>query len=191
MAVTYPDRQLSNNFWLSEYLVNLRDSDLTHFDEQALNRIIALNNNLMQPIRDRWGRVKINSGYRSVRKNRAVDGSSTSWHLYGAAADFYTPDANLFEVWCWVQQWTLLNNIVLTECHLYQGHIHIAYVIEDNDRDIKITSGNYPDQCNLMTDEQYSRMINIYDQKRIYFKARYYFWSIIRFMIILIIILLL
>lgn len=48
----------------------------------------ALVENVLQPLRDRWGEPMIlNSGYRCPELNKAVDGEATSQHLKGEAAD--------------------------------------------------------------------------------------------------------
>ena len=48
----------------------------------------ALVLNVLQPLRDAWGRpMHINSGYRCPELNRLVGGAPTSQHLRGEAAD--------------------------------------------------------------------------------------------------------
>lgn len=43
---------------------------------------------VLQKIRERFGKpVNVNSGYRTVSKNKAVGGATYSQHLYGTAAD--------------------------------------------------------------------------------------------------------
>lgn len=50
--------------------------------------IYALVNEVLQPLRDAWkAPLSINSGYRCEAVNKAVDGSPTSQHLKGEAAD--------------------------------------------------------------------------------------------------------
>lgn len=44
----------------------------------------------LEPLRTRYGRVKINSGYRSHRHNAAIGGASRSYHVY--------PEHNAFDV---------------------------------------------------------------------------------------------
>ncbi len=58
---------------------------------------------LLDPIREQWGSpILVNSGYRSLRLNRAVGGVATSQHVKGQAADITTgsPQRNraLFEM---------------------------------------------------------------------------------------------
>ena len=50
--------------------------------------IEALVNNILDPLREAWGRpIRVTSGYRSPALNRAVGGVATSQHVTGHAAD--------------------------------------------------------------------------------------------------------
>ncbi|MBD5585802.1 MAG: peptidase M15 [Clostridia bacterium] len=44
--------------------------------------------NVLQPVRDEFGPILVTSGYRGPALNRAVGGSTTSFHLQGNAVDF-------------------------------------------------------------------------------------------------------
>ena len=46
---------------------------------------------VLQPLRDRFGPIRINSGYRCPELNEAVGGVANSHHLRGEAADIYLP----------------------------------------------------------------------------------------------------
>ena len=52
------------------------------------DNVKALVDNVLQPLRDAWGKpLHINSGYRSMKLNEAVGGVPTSQHIMGQAAD--------------------------------------------------------------------------------------------------------
>lgn len=54
----------------------------------VVHNLEELCKNLLQPIRDAWGKpIKVTSGYRCPRLNTAVGGSITSVHRIGFAAD--------------------------------------------------------------------------------------------------------
>ena len=54
----------------------------------AMMHLEELCKNLLQPIRDAWGKpIKVTSGYRCYRLNRKLGGSPTSSHPLGWAAD--------------------------------------------------------------------------------------------------------
>lgn len=59
---------------------------ITDFDVR--DAILCLVTNVLQPLRDAWGKpLKINSGYRCKELNAAVGGVPTSQHVKGEAAD--------------------------------------------------------------------------------------------------------
>ena len=76
-------------------------------DEVA--RLTDLAASILQPIRDRWGRIGISSGFRSYAVNSAVGGVSTSRHCFGEAADFIPLDVSLDEVYRWIVNESNLN----------------------------------------------------------------------------------
>tara|TARA_R100001163_G_scaffold63845_1_gene56674 strand:- start:249 stop:722 length:474 start_codon:yes stop_codon:yes gene_type:complete len=84
--------RLSKNFVLSEITRSNTakrlgiDNEPTKKDLENLQRIIT---NLIQPIRDHLGPVRISSGYRSKELNRAIGGSRNpiSQHCKGEALD--------------------------------------------------------------------------------------------------------
>ena len=60
-------------------------------DEQLAN-LVALCENVLQPVRDHFGKgVKVNSGLRTPEVNAKVGGSKTSDHCKGMAADVEIP----------------------------------------------------------------------------------------------------
>lgn len=77
-------------------------------DLDILVRLVAVAG-LLQQVRDRWGPVKINSGYRSPALNAAVGGSRTSQHILGEAVDFTVPDHELEDVWEWIWKGSLMH----------------------------------------------------------------------------------
>ena len=72
-------KKLSANFKVSEFACS-DGSDPIFISTELVT--------VLQKIRDHFGKpVTINSGYRTVTKNKAVDGATYSQHLYGMAAD--------------------------------------------------------------------------------------------------------
>ena len=67
-------------------------------------KLVYLTHYVLQLIRDRWGRQKITSAFRSEAVNNHPDvrGASDSQHRLGEAADFVPLDANIDEVFKWV-----------------------------------------------------------------------------------------
>lgn len=60
---------------------------------EVRDSILALTENVLQPLRDAWGKpLKVNSGYRCKALNAAVGGVPTSQHVKGEAADIAACD---------------------------------------------------------------------------------------------------
>lgn len=84
--------KLSKNFELSEFLFS--STAVRHDIKEQLMppesvkiNLKLLCENILQPVRDRFGAIKITSGYRCRRLNDLVKGSATSQHVTGMAAD--------------------------------------------------------------------------------------------------------
>jgi hypothetical protein len=84
--------KLSNNFMLQEFL----DSQTAHrhgITEQfqppqsIINNLQLLCVNILQPVRNQFGMIRVTSGYRCKRLNDLIKGSSSSQHMTGQAAD--------------------------------------------------------------------------------------------------------
>ena len=107
-------------------------------------KLLYLCQYLLQPIRDEFGRVDINSGYRSRGLNLAIGGSETSQHCKGEAADIRTPDADLWEVYIWI-----LNNLSFGQCIYEQKntttwiHISLSRLDKPNQQALLFKDGRY------------------------------------------------
>jgi zinc D-Ala-D-Ala carboxypeptidase len=78
---------LTENFTLEELCKTSRPFNNTPNEEQ-INALRTLAENVLQPLRNLYGKpITVNSGFRSDKVNRSVGGSSTSQHLRGEAAD--------------------------------------------------------------------------------------------------------
>lgn len=61
--------------------------------EEHVVNLTALVDNVLDPLREWYGKsILVNSGYRCVELNDAINGSSTSQHMRGQAADVTTGD---------------------------------------------------------------------------------------------------
>jgi len=65
-------------------------------------KLLYLASFILQPIRDRWGKLRVNSGYRSAAVNAMVNGEPRSQHCYGEAADIVPMEAPLKDVYRWI-----------------------------------------------------------------------------------------
>ena len=94
---------------------------------------------ILQPVRDQFGVITINSGYRSPTLNAKVGGSKTSQHCNGQAADFEsfsTPNPDLAK---WISKNLEFDQLIL---EFYDGvdpnsgWVHCSYNLMDNRKKI-------------------------------------------------------
>ena len=87
------DLKITENFTLKEFLKS-NIADLSDIEDQYIidigvfDNIRSLTTNILQPLRDKVGRVNITSGYRCEALNKLVGGVRNSQHLSGKAVDF-------------------------------------------------------------------------------------------------------
>lgn len=93
--------QLTKNFFLYEFTSSPTASRLGIPNDirsgEVENNILRLCERVLQPCRDKFGPISIQSGYRSSRLNRAIGGARNSDHLYGRAADITVTPPRLME----------------------------------------------------------------------------------------------
>mgnify|MGYP004006906165 FL=1 len=86
------DIRVAPNFTLPELLksstADRMGLDNTPATDQILVNLTNVANHILQPVREKFGPVRVNSGYRGPALNKAVGGSSTRQHCHGEAADF-------------------------------------------------------------------------------------------------------
>lgn len=90
--------KITENFSLEELIISetakKRGINNTP-SEEITNNLIKLTEEVLQPIRDKYGKsIKVTSGYRSPELNKAIGGAKTSQHLTGEAADLKAGDGN-------------------------------------------------------------------------------------------------
>ncbi len=89
---TAEDIQLSEHFRLSEFTRSATAIRLRIDNQPEREDIVALRSlclNVLEPLRRRFGVIRITSGYRSPKLNQAVGGARNSQHMYGEAADIH------------------------------------------------------------------------------------------------------
>lgn len=72
--------RLSRNFVVSEF--HCKDAQRTPVPAAAVPALRRLARRVLQPMRDKFGRCTVNSGFRTDAKNAEVKGASSSQHLY-------------------------------------------------------------------------------------------------------------
>jgi zinc D-Ala-D-Ala carboxypeptidase len=82
---------LSQNFTLSELIKSdtaIRRGIDNNPNAEQIEKLKALCENILQPVRDHFGRVKVTSAFRSVDLCLAIGSSANSQHAKAEAADF-------------------------------------------------------------------------------------------------------
>ena len=83
--------RVSKNFALSEMVKSATAERLNVDNSPSDIHLVNLTHlaiHILQPVRDEFGVITVNSGYRSPDLNKAVGGSDKSQHCHGQAADF-------------------------------------------------------------------------------------------------------
>jgi len=118
---------------------------MKYFTEKELgienaNAIIKKNmeqlvNNILDPLREEVGKIRINSGYRTPEHNRKVGGSPTSDHIKGCAADIVPIEADIDDVFALLIREFKYNQVILEKKNT--RWIHISYKKEGNKQEAK------------------------------------------------------
>lgn len=128
--------KLTKNFSLSEFEKSntaLRLGIDNSLPEKYLLSLQGLAENVLQPVRDKFGPVIISSGYRSPELNQAIKGSDASQHSKGEAADFEVPGVPNKEVAEWISENCRFDQLILefyTPEDPNSGWIHCSFNLE-------------------------------------------------------------
>ena len=134
--------KLSANFSVGELTrsqtATRKGIDNSPNDEQLAN-LKALCENVLQPIRDYFGKpVRISSGLRVPELNAAIGGSTTSDHCKGMAADIEIPNVDNKELAEWIGANLEFRQLIL---EFYTGEpdsgwVHVSYNYDDNKQQV-------------------------------------------------------
>ena len=125
---------LSPNFTLSE--MTKSEAALRHGidntpNEEQVQALMALAQNVLQPVRDHFKRgVKCNSGFRAPAVNQKVGGSPTSDHCKGQAADIEIPGVSNYDLAKWISDNLKFTQVILefyTQGVPDSGWVHVSY----------------------------------------------------------------
>ena len=134
--------RLSKNFALSEMTKSATAERLRVDNSPGSHHLVNLTHlciNILQPVRDQFGVITINSGYRSPALNAKVGGSKKSQHCNGQAAvfeSFSTPNPDLAK---WIAKNLEFDQLIL---EFYDGKdpnsgwVHFSYNLMGNRKNI-------------------------------------------------------
>jgi len=125
---------LSRNFTLSELIKSdtaIRKGINNNPNAEQIEKLKALCENILQPVRDHFGRVKITSGFRSVDLCLAIGSSSNSQHARAEAADFECVGVDNAELADWIKNNLPYDQLIVeyyTPGEPNSGWIHCSYI---------------------------------------------------------------
>ena len=96
-----------------------------------VEKLKALCENILQPVRDHFGRVKVTSGFRSVELCTAICSSANSQHAKAEAADFECPGVDNAELADWIHKNLPYDQLILefyTPGEPNSGWIHCSWI---------------------------------------------------------------
>jgi len=125
--------RLSTNFTLEEFTRSQtairQNIDNTPTEEHSEN-LKLLCEMILQPVRDHFGPIAINSGYRGVVLNKTIGGSFKSQHCQGQAADIECPGTGNRHVADWISDNCTFDQLIL-EFHTPgipdSGWVHVSF----------------------------------------------------------------
>jgi hypothetical protein len=125
---------LSRNFSLQELIKSdtaIRKGIDNNPNSDQIEKLKKLCENVLQPVRDQFGRVKVTSGFRTPELCLAIGSSINSQHAKAEAADFEVLGVDNAEVADWVYKNCQTDQLILeyyTPGEPNSGWIHASWV---------------------------------------------------------------
>ena len=127
---------LSRNFTLQELTKSdtaIRKGINNNPSAGQIEKLKLLCENILQPVRDHFGRVKVTSGYRSPELCAAIGSSVNSQHAKAEAADFECVGVDNAELFDWIKDNLEPDQLILefyTPGEPNSGWIHCSWIPE-------------------------------------------------------------
>ena len=127
---------LSRNFTLSELIKSdtaIRLGIDNNPNADQIEKLKGLCENILQPVRDHFGRVKVTSGFRSVDLCLAIGSSAKSQHARAEAVDFEVMGVDNAEVFDWIKDNLNWDQMILefyTPGEPNSGWIHCSWIAD-------------------------------------------------------------
>ena len=125
---------LSRNFTISELIksdIAIRKGINNNPNAEQIEKLKGLCENILQPVRDHFGRVKVTSGFRSVELCMAIGSSANSQHAKAEAADFEVMGTDNAELFDWIKNNLSPDQLILefyTPGEPNSGWIHASWI---------------------------------------------------------------
>ena len=115
---------------------------MKYFSEKELgiegaNAIVKKNmntlvNKLLDPLREKVGAIRINSGYRTPAHNKQIGGATNSQHCKGEAVDMFPLEKDIDEVFSIIIRELKYDQVILEKNNAGARWIHISYKADGN-----------------------------------------------------------
>jgi|TARA_S200002703_G_C3606961_1_gene186421 zinc D-Ala-D-Ala carboxypeptidase len=128
--------ELTRNFTLSELIKSdtaIRRGINNNPNAGQIENLKLLCENILQPVRDHFGRVKVTSGFRSPELCVAIGSSINSQHAKAEAADFECPGVDNAELADWIHRELPYDQLILefyTPGEPNSGWIHCSWIAD-------------------------------------------------------------
>ena len=128
--------ELTRNFSLSEHIKSdtaIRRGINNNPNAGQIENLKLLCENILQPVRDHFGRVKVTSGFRSPELCVAIGSSVNSQHAKAEAADFECPGVDNAELADWIHRELPYDQLILefyTPGEPNSGWIHCSWIAD-------------------------------------------------------------
>ena len=112
-------------------------------NETQWEAIERLTINVLQPVREKFGRVRVTSGFRSPELCVAIGSSRSSNHARGEATDFEPLRSNvtLYQVLAWIYRNLEFRELIAE--YFPDGWIHVAYREGANEKILKLKDNKH------------------------------------------------
>ena len=115
---------------------------MKYFTERELciegaNAIVKKNmntlvNKVLDPLREKVGAIRVNSGYRTPAYNKQIGGATNSQHCKGEAVDILPLEKDIADVFTLIIREFKYDQVILERNNRGARWIHISYKLEGN-----------------------------------------------------------
>jgi len=115
---------------------------MKYFTEKELgiegaNAIVKKNMNtlvdkIIDPLREKVGAIRVNSGYRTPAYNKQIGGATNSQHCRGEAVDIFPLEKDIDNVFTMIIREFKYDQVILERNSRGSRWIHVSYKIEGN-----------------------------------------------------------
>lgn len=139
--------QLSKNFTLEE-LTRTDTGAVNVPSEEQKRKLLYVAQFLLQPTRDEFGSLRVNSGFRSEFVNEKIGGAKTSQHKDAEAVDFEPEESLIIDVFAWCRRNLVYGQLILehkttTGFDVWWIHISLPRLDKPNMMVMKCEDGEY------------------------------------------------